>query len=323
MSARTKADEAVALALAWAADDAHGYDQSSRWGPDYDCSSFLISVWQAVGVPVRSAGATYTGNMRAAFLRCGFVEVPITAGLRPGDVLLNEIHHTAMYVGDGNVVQASTNEYGGVTGGRTGDQTGREISVSPYYVYGSGWDCVLRYEGDGGGSVPSGAEKPPAAPTEPSAPAFRPGDRYMVQPGDSLWGIAERFLGDGSLWSAIYNANDLRSTVIHPGQVLVLPGVDEPEPDPEPAAPAAPPVAPVVPASGSEELPELRRGDQGQAVKALQWLLLRAGYPLPKFGADGELGEETEAALMAYQWAEGLTVTATTTPVTWVKLIKG
>ena len=40
-------------------------------------------------------------------------------------------------------MQASINEYGAVTGGQTGDQTGREIYTRGYYNY--PWDCVLRY----------------------------------------------------------------------------------------------------------------------------------------------------------------------------------
>lgn len=39
---------------------------------------------------------------------------------------------------------ASINEYGRVTGGSTGDQTGREFWVHAYYNY--PWNCVLRYK---------------------------------------------------------------------------------------------------------------------------------------------------------------------------------
>jgi len=134
-------EKAVAWAVETAQDDAHGYDQSSRWGPDYDCSSFVITAYQKAGLPVRDNGAAYTGNMREAFKKCGFREV--VGSLKAGDVLLNEKNHAALYIGDGKIAQASHNEKGGITGGQTGDQTGQEISIRSYYDY--PWDCVLRY----------------------------------------------------------------------------------------------------------------------------------------------------------------------------------
>lgn len=142
----SKVQDAIALAKAWAADGSHGYDQVRRWGPDYDCSSFLIEVWEQCGVKVKTAGATYTGNMRAVFQRCGFEIIAswTVSTLQPGDVLLNDVNHTAMYIGNGQIVQASINEKGTTTGGQTGDQTGREIAVRSYYNF--PWNCVLRYK---------------------------------------------------------------------------------------------------------------------------------------------------------------------------------
>ena len=147
-------DTAVSKALAIANDASHGYDQGSRWGPDYDCSSFLITVWQETGVPVKSGGATYTGNMKRVFLANGFRDVTASvnrssgSGLQKGDVMLNEASHTAMCIGDGQIVHASINELGRVTGGQKGDQTGKEICVRSYYN--KPWDCVLRYTGGSG-----------------------------------------------------------------------------------------------------------------------------------------------------------------------------
>ena len=66
------ANEYTAKAEAIAKDDTHGYDQLKRWGPDFDCSSLVCFVVESVGIPVRQKGATYTGNMKAAFLKCGF-----------------------------------------------------------------------------------------------------------------------------------------------------------------------------------------------------------------------------------------------------------
>lgn len=130
-------------------DPAHGYDQIHRWGPDYDCSSSIItSVQKGAGIPVKDAGATYTGNMRKAFEKCGFLAIPCNKGmptLSRGDILLNEKHHTAMFIGDGKVAQFSINERGKISGGASGDQTGRESRICPLYTYSKGWDYILRY----------------------------------------------------------------------------------------------------------------------------------------------------------------------------------
>lgn len=140
-------DKAINWAVSIANDNSHGYDQLHRWGPDYDCSSLLISAYQQAGVPVQANGATYTGNMKNVFVKCGFEAIKFSRSisLRRGDVLLNEKHHTAMYIGDGKVVMASINERGKAVGGRTGDQTGREILTCNYYIPSYGWDYVLRY----------------------------------------------------------------------------------------------------------------------------------------------------------------------------------
>ena len=159
----------ISKAVSWAVDiaqnAAHGYDQIHRWGPDYDCSSFLITAWELAGVPVKSAGATYTGNMKNIFLANGFIDVTSLvnlssgAGLKKGDIVLNIVNHTAMCISSENhqLVMASANEKGTVTGGQTGDQTGGEIKVRSYYNY--PWDCVLRYSDSG--SVRPGESQAP------------------------------------------------------------------------------------------------------------------------------------------------------------------
>jgi len=139
--------EAVSWAVGIAQDDSHGYSQYQRWGPDYDCSSLVISAYEQAGVPVKEAGATYTGNMRRAFEKCGFKSIKYGSGtvLKKGDVLLREKHHAAMYIGDGQIVQASVAETGKIYG-KEGDQTTREIYLRNFYVSGNGWDYILRYE---------------------------------------------------------------------------------------------------------------------------------------------------------------------------------
>lgn len=143
-------DDAVNWAVDIANDKTHGYDQTNRWGPDYDCSSFVISAWDAAGVDVKGNGATNTRNMCDAFIKTGFTDVTdqVTfstgAGLVAGDVLWRS-GHTCMYVGDGKVANASQNENGHATGGETGDQNEKEIAVKNYYN--SNWTKVLRYNG--------------------------------------------------------------------------------------------------------------------------------------------------------------------------------
>ena len=142
-------EKAALLMEQLAADNSHGYSQDIRWGPDYDCSSAVIQMYQDAGAPVKASGATYTGNMKEVFLRCGFcdvtkhVDLKTGVGCKRGDVLLNEVHHTAMYLGNGLIAHASSNENGGAHGGQPGDQTGNEICKRSYYNY--PWDCVLRH----------------------------------------------------------------------------------------------------------------------------------------------------------------------------------
>lgn len=159
----TKTEKAIRQMETWAKDDSHGYDQDYRWGEkgDYDCSSAVIQAWQNAGVPVKSGGATYTGDMKNVFLKNGFVDVTSKvnvatgSGLLRGDVLLNEAHHVAMYCGNGKEVEASINEKGTAHGGQPGDQTGKEFLIRSYRNY--PWHCILRYAGDQ--TVTSDAEK--------------------------------------------------------------------------------------------------------------------------------------------------------------------
>jgi len=60
--------------------------------------------------------------------------------------------------------------------------------------------------------------------TAPARPAPPPPKTYMVKPGDTLWMIAKKTLGDGSKWKDIYNANKsiigADPNLIKPGQQL-------------------------------------------------------------------------------------------------------
>ena len=156
-------EKAISFMEKVANDDSHGYDQIYRWNErgDYDCSSLVITAWENAGVPVKRKGATYTGNMYNVFISCGFKNVTNTInlstgnGLVRGDVLLNHVHHVAMYCGNGKEVEASINEHGGATGGQPGDQTSREILIRTYRNY--PWNVVLRYQDSSDGTLRYGS----------------------------------------------------------------------------------------------------------------------------------------------------------------------
>lgn len=144
---------AIESAITWAEnianDDTHGYDQTNRQGPDYDCSSLVINAWKNAGV---NTGASWTGDMYTQFKKNGFTDVTnkvnlsTGSGLVRGDVLLvhnNSHQHTAMYCGSLREVEASINELGTAKGGKTGDQTGKEILVRAYRK--GYFTIVLRY----------------------------------------------------------------------------------------------------------------------------------------------------------------------------------
>lgn len=151
----------IDLAIEWmestAKDDQHGYCQTHRWGEDgdYDCSGAVITAWEISGVPVKTKGASYTGNIYTVFRSCGFedvtniVNLKTGSGLKRGDVLLKPGAHVAMFCGNRKIVDACINEKGTITGGKPGDQTGKEFWIHSYYNY--PWKYVLRYK-EGAGS---------------------------------------------------------------------------------------------------------------------------------------------------------------------------
>lgn len=59
-----------------------------------------------------------------------------------------------------------------------------------------------------------------------NSPAPTSNQTYTVKSGDCLWNIAKQYYGDGSKYTAIYNANGDKISnpnLIYPGQVLTIP----------------------------------------------------------------------------------------------------
>lgn len=152
------AENAVLWAIDIANDDSHGYDWDTRnGGVDYDCSSLVNTAFNQAGFNVDPTWTTW--DMKAGYTAIGFTWLGSEIAnnvtqLQRGDILLHEVYHTAIYIGNGQMVAAHINEVGDVRNGQPGDQTGEEICVSEYsiYTYPSmgvyGWQGVLRPPSD-------------------------------------------------------------------------------------------------------------------------------------------------------------------------------
>lgn len=134
-------DMVVQFMIDTANDDTHGYDQSNRYSPDYDCSSLVAIALHNAGFNV--SPYSWTGNLEKQLRNCGFVDCK--SPWKAGDIHLKTGKHVVMSINANEIVHATTNENGTVKGGVTGDQTGKEICVVPYYEHKDGWDVHLRY----------------------------------------------------------------------------------------------------------------------------------------------------------------------------------
>lgn len=81
--------------------------------------------------------------------------------------------------------------------------------------------------GPPGPSGPPAILPPPISPGSAAPPKPAPQHRiHVVQHGDTLWGIAQTYLGNGSRWPEIWALSHFRSgnpNLIYPGEIAVLP----------------------------------------------------------------------------------------------------
>ncbi|MER5638416.1 peptidoglycan-binding domain-containing protein [Kitasatospora sp. NPDC002227] len=63
-----------------------------------------------------------------------------------------------------------------------------------------------------------------------------------------------------------------------------------------------------------------RRGAKGAVVRAIQNALVRHGFGVGRWGADGDFGAATDAAVRAFQRAQGIDSDGIVGPVTWGRL---
>jgi nucleoid-associated protein YgaU len=107
-------------------------------------------------------------------------------------------------------------------------------------------------------------DKPSPAETERDAAQTTDlnGEEYVVQTGDTLSGIAERFLGSADQWQQIAQANDIQNPdMLSVGMKLEIPqGASEPTSQPESRAPSGTTLP--APSEGADET-DLPSDDDG------------------------------------------------------------
>lgn len=177
-------ETAVAWAEQIAADDQHGYSQSHRNGPDYDCSSMIGTALSKAHFAISKDSTTR--NLESQLIKCGFKKCQ--APWKRGDIHLAAGHHVTMSTDASHIVHASQSENGGIDG-ETGDQTGREICVRSYYCLPYSNLVHYRYNGnDEPQNITQSSIKPESARSfnREIAGAYHTNDRYNLRVGAGM-----------------------------------------------------------------------------------------------------------------------------------------
>ena len=231
-----------------------------------------------------------------------------------------------------NVGSARIDENGHATGGKAGDQTGKEVSTQNWYKHSKGWRVFRAKD-------PEVAEK---IAWDMQAACDNPKIGYDQSQRDTLYTVA-KLVGfncakvaaacetdcsalvrvccayAGVMLPNIRTTNEPKA-LLDSGAFVELTGskyTDSPDylkrGDILCTRTQGHTVVVLSNGSKAEVAPVvqgLSRGDHGSAVSAMQESLLKWNPKcLPKWGADGDFGSETEKAVKAFQEAEGLPVT--------------
>jgi hypothetical protein len=133
-----------------------GYDQSQRWsflkglkivkGKECDCSSLCGAIAKLSGYPVDISGTFYTGNIAAKLKAAGFKVLKYTnlAAVKVGDFLVVPGRHVEYVYSTDKFFSAHIDERGKASGGKAGNQTGKEVGFRPPYNHSSGWVYIVR-----------------------------------------------------------------------------------------------------------------------------------------------------------------------------------
>ncbi|QLY32487.1 LysM peptidoglycan-binding domain-containing protein [Nocardia huaxiensis] len=147
-----------------------------------------------------------------------------------GKVLWSTLTHgqgvqRAVLQDDGNFVvyKADGAAWSTETNGKSADRLVVQSDAN-VVLYGTDGSALWSSGTNTDNPLPAPEPETVAAAVAEEAPAAPAAQTYTVEPGDTLWAIAERFYGDGNRYQEIANASGIDNPdAIQPGQVLTIP----------------------------------------------------------------------------------------------------
>lgn len=220
-----------------------GFDLSKvNVATECDCSELVRCCCAAAGITDLPTNGFRTGNMPTNLMKTGeFEEMTGTkytdqsAYLAKGDILVTKTSgHTVVVLNDGDKVNTAPVAY--KLGDRTLRQgmTGEDVKELQTRLNKMGHSCGTA-DGEFGKNTKAGVKAfQKAAKIEidgifgkesyNALMEIESGHfEYPVKIGESLWGLAQRFLGKGTRYTEIMELNDLTSTKLRIGQILKIP----------------------------------------------------------------------------------------------------
>lgn len=139
-------------AYARASSSKYGVDLENNWGPNYDNATFIISAFEANGIPVKTNGAVNASNLEDIFLRSGFVRLSNAHPYKNADIVVRTYNGQKLF---DMVLSPSdyTNGYAYSTAsivdadGKSGDSTDDEIITYWRFPSASDGYYFLRFTG--------------------------------------------------------------------------------------------------------------------------------------------------------------------------------
>lgn len=188
---------------------------------DAYCACTVSAAWIKAGITAYTGTEVGVGKFIAVAQKLGIWVENDAHVPKIGDAVVYDWDDAANYATTDNkgaadhigiVTVAGAKEFTVTEGNMSGGKVGkRQLKVNGRYIRGF---ITPNYA--------EAAKSLKSLPTEPVPPVII-GRTYTVKQGDSLWGIAQKYLGQGSRYPEIVRLNGITNNTIHPGMVLKLP----------------------------------------------------------------------------------------------------